>query len=320
MKKITAVLTVFTICISVFASCGTKSASAIYREYKNAEQETDALTSYTSSMCLEISCNLGEETYSTISETSQNVDLVGMRYAQTIDYSMPEYDMESSVTQYHKDGVTYYLDETQKYKYDEDDESAMSSFATVAGFDFSEEIFTSAKSENKNKTTTITINTDANEVTEFAKQFLAGVDNLTGIENDYSIKEVTLTLGINDGLLRSVSLACSSTFIYDENEASASVNLKLEFAKLSEDVIIPDDVNDYPYSTGDSTEVSDDESADELSEKDALAIEAAFALFEDDYQTKVSNYDELYKKACEEYGKEQIDSIIEIITAFSSLS
>ena len=109
-----------------------------------------------------------------------------------------------------------------------------------------------------------------------------------------------------------IKLDFSADFDYDGNDAKVNAVITINYTDVSGNAVPTpiEGCESFPFY---------DEVAAKQEEKEGLAIEAAFALFEDDNQTKVANYDELYAEACELYGKDMMDSIIELIVMFGSV-
>ena len=195
--------------------------------------------------------------------------------------------------------------------------------SAVADFGIPEDAFASAEEQSsEDGTRVITAKAPGQALEDLCLGFLGSIDSITGVTNEYSLSDVTVVLTINpDGFLTDIKLDYSASFDFLGSASAAIVGVEVRYTDVSgaATVTAPEGVEAYPdYDP--STMTDDNTSSSEPSETDEMAIEAAFALFEEDHHTHVANYDELYAKACEEFGKETIDSIVEIIEVFGAVA
>jgi len=328
MKKIITLIAAL-LCLSLcLASCGRETAGAdAYKLYKDAEQKTNALEKYAAEVDLELAVDFGNQSsYSMTSITKMCADIPASRFLQEFAYSTPDED-EYTVTLYHENGVTYYNDGSDRYKYAESDAAAMNSASSVAAFDFSEETLKAASTEvAEDSSAVITVKANADEFGGLCRSYLAVIEQLTALTYDFTISDVDTSVRIDaDGFLRGVRLDFSATFDFLGSAATAVVSADINYTDVSGNAspAAPEGYLEYPdydpnASTGSDT--SDDEF---LSDADAAAIDAAFALYnraDDGTYVRVDNYNELYSQACAEYGKDTIDSIVYMIEVFGALN
>ncbi|MBQ7160955.1 MAG: hypothetical protein IJR90_04545 [Clostridia bacterium] len=318
-KTIIAILTAAILLVS-FASCGQVKEDC-YKLYADAEAKTSALTRYSAGVEMSLGVDNGSgDVISMVSRTGMDADLTASKYLQSITNTTSDGGSQS-VTLYHEAGTTYFTDGYSSYKYAEDDASAMTSVGNVADFDIPEAAFESAKLTEADSVKTIELTASGQSMKSLCDSYLYPVGMITGSENAYDISDVSISLSVNkDGYLVKASFSFSAGFDLNGKKASAAVDAAVEYTDVSgkAPVNAPDGYQSYPdYDPNAAATDTDD---DGMSEKDAEAIDAAFSLFEDDHFTKVANYDELYKQYCSEYGKETMDSIIELILAFGAIN
>lgn len=313
IKRSAALLLSVLLCLS-FAACGrTVDAGDIYKTYTEAEKKTNTLEKYCAEVVMDLDLDFGNNSdMHIISTTALTADLPGNSFLQDMSQEMVGYGDPIEMSLYHKDGVTYYTSSSEKYKYDQTDEDAMDSIASVAAFDLPEAAFEDARVKGA-KDITVTSKVAGNDVASVLLDFLQAVDTISETENEYILSETDIELVIDsEGYLTLMSLDFSADFTSGDTPARADVTVTVKYTDVSGKVTVaaPEGIADYIYY---------DEYSSQQEELDGLAIEAAFELFEDDNQTKVENYDELYAEACEKYGKERMDSVIELIVMFGSL-
>lgn len=312
-KKIVALMLCALFCLS-FASCekAVDAPDDIYRTYTDAEKKTNTLEKYSAEVVMDLDLDFGESDMHLISSTALTADISAASFIQNMSQEMVGYGAPVEMSLYHDEGVTYYTSPSEQYKYDQTDEDAMDSIASVAAFNLPEAAFNGAKVKN-GSSLTVTSKVKGDEISKVLLDFLAAVDLLSETTNDYKLSDTEIELEIDgEGYLTLMSLDFSATFDSDGEEATANVNVTVKYTDVSGKVTVeaPAGIADYIYY---------DEYSAEQEELDGQAIEAAFALFEDDHQTKVANYDELYAEACEKYGKDRMDSIIEVIVMFGGI-
>ena len=350
LKKILTLTLIATMLMTALCSCGKKAANtpssdaqkaldegkSAFEIYTIAEKQTNSLKAYSAKMT-----EIIEIEYPAASAVPKSqINMETIRQADLTDADNPITFYEITYTRdgetlthnlsYHKDGVTYYDDGEKKYYYDQPAETIIPSFENSAIFELTEEIFNGAKIEN---TTSggicISLTSSDPSLLELAAKFLPS--ELSGLKN------VVLTLQIDcRGYLASLTFDLSTE---NENGKSSSV-VNIEFADPGKKpTITPPDLTQFPsfeeyQATTDTAEVTaeatetaaettsasaSDDGWGELSDKDGEAIDAAFELFDENYNKK-PNYDELYKAACDKYGKDMIDSIIEVIVMFAQVN
>ena len=311
IKKIVALTLCALLCLPL-AACSKDAPDDIYETYTEAEKKTNTLEKYGAEVVMDLDLDFGESDMHIISTTALTADLPGNTFLQNMSQEMVGYGAPVEMSLYHADGVTYYTSSSQKYKYDQTDADAMDSIASVASFDLPEVAFKGAKVKT-GKDLTVTSSVDGNEISTVLLEFLAAVDAMSETTNTYDLSKTDIELTIDDeGYLTLMSLSFSADFVSDGANSTAKVKVTVKYTDVSGTVTVeaPAGIADYIYY---------DEYSEEQEELDGLAVEAAFALFEEDHQTKVENYDELYAEACEKYGKDRMDSIIEVIVMFGGL-
>lgn len=339
MKKIFALI--FTaLILFTCVSCGQKedktSAKELYEIYTAAEKKTNSLTAYYAKMTQSAVVTLEDESTSTLTMET-------IRKANLENESDPEIYYQIKITQdsdktetestYYKDGVTYSKNANGKVYYSTSADEIVSSYKSPAAFALDENAFSKAELLSTENGKSIYVKPNDTSLDSFAGVFssaIFGTDNV-------SMEDTELTVDIDkNGYLSSIVLK----FTAYNDSLSCENAVTIEFIKpgTAPEITPPNDIDTYisrdeyesnPPSDTDisvDTQSADTESSDEttsewdnVSDKDGEAVDAAFALFDENYN-KVENYDELYKKACDEYGKDTMDSIIEVIMALTSLS
>ncbi len=317
-KTVTLVLSVI-LTVFCLASCG-KTPEDCQKMYNDAEAKTSALQKFAAEVDMTLSVDVGTSSASVVSRTEMKADLAASKYQQTIANSDGS-GSSQTVSVYHEAGTTYYSDGYNSYKYAEDDSAAMTSVSHVADFGIPDSAFNEAKCEEENGGYRIEFKAPGESMKSLCDSYLYPVDMMTGVSNDYTLSDVACTAAVNaDGYLVSLSLGFSAQFDYSGNASSALIDVTVRYTDVSGKAMVepPEGYKDYPdYDPDAVTDTGDD---DWMDEKDAEAIDAAFSLFEDDHKTPVANYDELYRQYCSEYGKDTMDSIIELILAFGGIA
>lgn len=321
MKKTIIALTALAVCIVIcLTACGAPKADC-YQIYKDAETKTSALKKFSAGVELSLAVDdVGGSAVSMISTTEMDADLTTSRYLQVIGNTDSQGGSQN-ITLYHEAGVTYYNDGYNSYKYAEDDVSAMAAVSHVADFGLPQSAFAEAVlTDGENGVKTVECTASASSMSTFCNTYLYPINTMTGTENAYELSDVKITLSIDaDGFLTSAAFSYSAQFDYSGKKSSAVIDVSVNYTDVTGKTPVegPDGYADYPEY--DST-ANSGASEDDMSERDAQAIDAAFSLFEEDHVTPVANYDELYDQYCSEYGKATMDSIIELILAFGSIS
>ncbi len=324
LKRITALL-LCALCCLPFAGCGSKSKAdpdEVYDMYTAAEEKTNALEKYSAELTMSISADFGDETNMAVNtSTFITADIPGAAYSQKMTYEYPGYGAAPDINFYHIDGMTYYSSGSDKYKFEEADEDAITSVSAVATFALPKKAFSDSTMTEKKGVTTVSAVAKGEDVADTAVQFLGAVDQYLEVAEpiDYDISDVEIGLEVEDGYLTLISLKYSADFDNAGNKAKADVEISIDYTDVSGNAAPQplEGIADFPYYEEFYAQQQIEQEEDD--EMAGLAIEAAFALFEEDHQTKVANYDELYAEACELYGKERMDSIIELIVMFGSV-
>lgn len=322
IKKAAALILCVSICAS-FVGCGGSGAdpAEVYEKYTASEKKTNSLEKYSAELIMSVSADFGDGTDMAVNTNIDiTADIASAVYSQKMTYEYPGYgSMDMSF--YHADNTTYYSGSDGDYKYTEADEDAVASVSEVASFALPEAAFKNAEIKDGD-TVAITATAKGEDMAEIAAQFLASIDSYLEVTEaiDYDVSDVEIELGITDGYLTLMSLEYSADFDYEGNAAKAEIAISISYTDISGNAVPSalDGYEDFPsYEDYLAEQQIQEELDDEMSGE---AIDAAFALFEDDHRTKVENYDELYAEACDKYGKDMMDSIIEIIVMFGSVS
>ncbi len=324
LKRITALI-LCVLCCLPFAGCGSKSKAdpdEVYELYTAAEKKTNTLEKYSAELTMSISADFGDETDMAVNtSTFITADIPAASYSQRMTYEYPGYGAAPDINFYHADGMTYYSSGSDKYKYEEADEDAITSVSAVATFALPKKAFGNSTMTEKDGVTTVSATAKGEDVADTATQFLGAVDQYLEVAEpiDYDISDVEIGLEVEDGYLTLISLKYSAGFDNAGNKAKANVEVSIDYTDVSGNAspTAPEGYSDFPYYEEFYAQQQIEQQIDE--EKEGQAIDAAFALFEEDHQTKVANYDELYAEACELYGKDLMDSIIELIVMFGSV-
>lgn len=317
LKKITALILCLVLCLPLCACGGAKKADAdeVYTLYAGAEAKTNALEKYSAEQTMDISADFGDGTDMAVKMTAAiTADLAAATYSQKMSYEYPGYGAGPEINFYHADNMTYYSSGSDKYKVQAYDEDALTSVSNIAAFALSKKAFDDATLEEKDGITYVTATAKGDVIGEAATQFLAAIDQYLEVTEaiEYTLSDVKLSLEIEDGYLTLMKLDFSAEFDYAGNTATAQAVVSIDYTDVSGNAEPQpmDGYKDFPHY---------EEVAQKQEENEGAAIDAAFALFEEDHQTKVANYDELYAEACELYGKDMMDSIIELIVMFGSV-
>ncbi|MBQ3100092.1 MAG: hypothetical protein IJC50_03795 [Clostridia bacterium] len=317
LKKITALILCLILCLPLCACGGAKKADAdeVYTIYTGAEANTNILEKYSAEQTMKISADFGDGTDMSVDMTAAiTADIPAATYSQTMTYEYPGYG-STAINFYHTDNTTYYASGADKYKLQEADEDAIASVSNIAAFALPKKAFNDATLEKKDGVTHIAATAKGEVVGEGATQFLAAIDQYLEVSEpiEYTLSDVKIKIDVEDDYLTLMSLTFSADFDYEGNAAKADAEVVIAYTDVSGNAepVPMDGYLDFPYY---------EEYAAGEEEKEGEAIDAAFALFEEDHQTKVENYDELYAEACEKYGKDMMDSIIELIVMFGSVN
>lgn len=316
LKKITALLLSLLLCFALCACGSGKKADAdeVYTLYTGAEAKTNALEKYSAEQTMDISADFGDGTDMAVKMSAAiTADVPSATYSQQMTYEYPGYG-STEMNFYHTDDMTYYSSGSDSYKLQAADEDAIVSVSNIAAFALSKKAFDDATLKEKDGVSYVSATAKGEVVGEAATQFLAVIDQYLEVTEaiEYTLSDVKLELEIEDGFLTFIKLDFSADFDYDGNDAKVNAVITINYTDVSGNAVPTpiEGCESFPFY---------DEVAAKQEEKEGLAIEAAFALFEDDNQTKVANYDELYAEACELYGKDMMDSIIELIVMFGSV-
>lgn len=317
LKKITALILCLALCMPLCACGGAKKADAdeVYTLYTGAEAKTNALEKYSAEQTMKISADFGDGTDMAVNMTAAiTADIPAATYSQKMTYEYPGYGEGPAINFYHTDNTTYYSSGSDSYKVQEADEDAITSVSNIAAFALSKKAFDDAKLEEKDGVSHITATAKGDVIGENATQFLAAIDQYLEVAEpiEYTLSDVEVKIDIEDEYLTLMSMTFTADFDYEGNAAKAEAEVSIAYTDVSGNAEPQpmEGYQDFPYY---------EEVAERDEEMEGEAIEAAFALFEEDHQTKVANYDELYAAACEKYGKDMMDSIIELIVMFGSV-
>ena len=351
MKKIFAVFLTLTMLTSL-CCCGKKEQGSaqedLYKMYTAAEEKTNSLSSYYAKMTQSAIINSTDGSPSEFTMES-------VRQANLEDETDPEVfyrikiyrdgDIIQDNKTYYKDNKTYSDTQDGMYYVSQSAQEIVSSYKAPASFSVVKEAFAKAELITVDSGKSIYIKPGDSSLDSFAELFASAVF----YDNDETIADTALTIEINeDGYLSSLvlkftayndSLSCDNAITIEFVNPGAAPkitppeniekypSLDEYEASLSEETDKPtkDTANNSDAHTDTQTDNTEAFSSSDTSEWDGItdeegeAVDAAFALFDEDYN-KVANFDELYKEACEKYGKETMDSIIEVIMALSSLN
>lgn len=317
LKKIAALILCLAFCLPLCACGGAKKADAdeVYTLYTGAEAKTNALEKYSAEQTMKISADFGDGTDMAVNMSAAiTADIPAATYSQKMTYEYPGYGEGPAINFYHTDNMTYYSSGSEKYKIQEADEDALTSVSNIAAFALSKKAFDDSSLKEKDGVTHVTATAKGEVIGEGATQFLAAIDQYLEVAEpiEYTLSDVEVKLDIEDGYLTLMSMIFTADFDYEGNNAKAEAEITIAYTDVSGNAEPQpmDGYKDFPHY---------DEVASEQEEMEGEAIDAAFALFEEDHQTKVENYDELYAEACEKYGKDMMDSIIELIVMFGSV-
>ena len=317
LKKITAFILCLILCLPLCACGGAKKADAdeVYTLYTGAEANTNILEKYSAEQTMKISADFGDGTDMAVNMTATvTADIPAATYSQKMTYEYPGYGEAPAVNFYHADNMTYYSSGSDSYKVQEADEDALASVSNIAAFALPKKAFEDATLEKKDGVSHITATAKGDVIGENATQFLVAIDQYLEVSEaiEYTLSDVEVKIDIEDEYLTLMSMTFTADFDYEGNAAKAEAEVTIAYTDVSGNAE-PQPMEGYQDFPHYEDAVADQE------EMEGEAIEAAFALFEDDNQTKVENYDELYAEACEKYGKDMMDSIIELIVMFGSV-
>ena len=326
IKLICAALALLTICVSL-AGCGVAADPAndtadAYELCSAAEKKTNSVDGYSAGVEIKAAIEVaGYGSYDVSSTAKMTADLKGEVYSQVVDNDFAGTGVH--VENYYADGTVYSVTPEGSYKRASDAADAMSSARSVAAFDFTADWFADASvTKGDDGSYAVTAKPPVAALEQTCDSYLAVVDNFVGEENEYTISAVALTVKIDpDGCISSFRLDFNAAFdggSFDGSSAVVGVNIEYYDLTGSATPTPPDGYLDFPDYADFVPETTSDTADEFLNDQDAEAIDAAFALFEDDHVTPVVGFAEKYAAACEKYGKDNIDSIIAVIQMFGS--
>lgn len=340
LRKIIAAVTMVAAVSCLACSCGRKgtetgnSGAAMekytqgegaYSVYGVAEEQTDKLSvyhavfTYTSDRIP--TAPSADETTHTDMEVQRMADLSDSENPvayYSIDYSANGEKL-TSTSYYHADGRAYVNDNGSLKVDDESNENVVAAYRNPLSLHIPESLFENAETAEKDGELEIVINSAGEDAA-------ALLNALIGSPDDCEYSAITITLRINaESYLYSFSAEYECTY-GDSSKGNGEVSIVFTDIGKKPEIPVPD-LSEYAEASDDTsgnadTAAPDSDTSggwDDISEEEGEAVDAAFELFDENYNRK-PDYDKLYKQACDKYGKDTMDAIIETILMFASVN